>query len=249
MSFLLRAAQARQLFELKRLQTETLFDVGFRRALETGRRERLRDHWALNNNSAQTMVIVTTLMLGSEYNLLTANRLPSATAWPIVALYAVLLALAIFAHVLALWASIQLISLMSKFNIAHRKTERYACGRLHPSMPSYWRCHCESVAQTSFLSFALGTVLVIVCACLFQVARLLHLYTNRRAAVVAAVLFVLVCSVAVALVVFIAFRSDLSRSRARSAVDPGSLHSADQTKSHMSGRGGEDFKIEPKTLI
>lgn len=152
-----------------------------RLTIEAARRENLRDVWAQKSRRAETLLIMSSLMIGGFFSLV-VEGLPPIDVWPaLLSLYSVCLALSFSALFLCLFLSMKFSSRMTDFNI-YKPHQIYTCGNTHESFESYYECHCAQPAHAASVMFYAGTLLLVTAAALLQFSRWYLTYGNAVAA-------------------------------------------------------------------
>lgn len=146
---------------------------------KAARRENLRDVWAQKSRRAETLLIMSSLMISGLYTL--AVETPPEETWPaLVVFYNVSLALSFLALFLCLFLCMKYQSRMSDFNI-YKPQQVYTCNQTHESFESYYECHCSGPARLANFFFYIGTMLLLAAGALLFFARYFITFGNTVA--------------------------------------------------------------------
>ena len=151
--------------------------------IEAARRENLRDVWAQKSRRAETLMIMTTLMIGGFFSLVVEGIFPENTWGEVIIVYSICLSLGFSGLFIALFITMKAQSRMSDFNIYNVK-QVYTCGRRHESYEAYYDCHVRRPYRYATYSFYLGTCFLLISAGFMQLARWYLQYNNQPAGLI-----------------------------------------------------------------
>ncbi len=151
--------------------------------IEAARRENLRDVWAQKSRRAETLLIMSSLMIAGFFTLVVEGLPPSIAPPVLVGFYAACTALGFCALFNSVFVTMKYQSRMADFNIYNVK-QVYTCGRQHEAFESYYECHCGKAAKAATLLFYAGTLFLLCAATLLQFTRWSNGYDNVTAGAV-----------------------------------------------------------------
>lgn len=182
--------------------------------IEAARRENLRDVWAQKSRRAETLLIMSSLMISGFFTLVVEGIPPQTSSPALLVFFAACIALGFCCLFGSLFVTMKYQSRMSDFNIYNVK-QVYSCGNRHEAFESYYECHCSVPAKLSTILFYGGTIVLVCATALLQFARWYFAY----ASVAAAAVYVVVAAVGMAGLLGINFLMQTKTRAVNSASD------------------------------
>jgi len=172
-------------------------DQQIRLEIELARRDILQEMRDQKADKLETLMVMDTLMLGCSFAIL-VEGMPPRHAWrPMIALFALCLALSISLFFLSVWFVMKVQSRMTRYNILN-PDHLYDCGLMHPSFQAFYRCHCHVLSRVATSLYYGGVLMLVICSTVLVYTRFLLKFRAPESGVLfAAVTSLFVCSLLV----------------------------------------------------
>lgn len=173
------STQHREQIEQDKLHTESelLLDI------EIARRCVLNEFKDQMNGKLSTLMILDSLMLAACFGIVVEGFPPRKSPDSVLQCWTSLIALSLCGFFLSVWLIMKIQSRMSRFSITNPNL-RYACGKCHPGVHSYWNCHCEFVFTLARGTYYIATLLLFSAAGLDIHCRFAYKYQAPEAGIV-----------------------------------------------------------------
>eukprot|EP00050_Salpingoeca_kvevrii_P000118 m.142078 g.142078 ORF g.142078 m.142078 type:complete len:526 (-) comp10034_c0_seq1:433-2010(-) len=175
---------------------------GIEIAIETERREHLRDIWSQKSRKADTLMITVTLMFASFIALMIEGLPPTDSPRGMVWAYSATTSLSFSFLLFCMWLTARFQTRMASYDI-HDKDVVYLCGSPHKTFEQFYICHCSLIARCANISFYLGTVFLVAAATIVMWLRFKLVFENIEAALIYVIISA--CSVLILFFFHIAF--------------------------------------------
>lgn len=205
--------------------------------IESSRKESARDQWTQKTTGIQTLMIITTLMIGGTFAIIIEGDIPH-TNEQVIDIYSATLACAVVFLSITIWMSMKIQSRISKYVIPDPMIT-YECGHVHTNFLGFYHCHCRKLVQQTYYFFYCGTACMLTAAAILMYTKFLENYHMRSAANI----FVIILGIGVILWWRLAAKIKGSPILGREHVEkPGTTHMvvdvpmADMTTLHDEGK-------------
>lgn len=172
--------QADILSNLAYQQADALHHQAIQLDMLAALREHSRDVWAQKNLTAQTLMIIDTLMFSCGFALIIEGMPPEQSPSWVLHMFSFCIGGALGTLFLSVWLAMKMQIRMAKFNVFDAK-HIYRCGKMHINFSAYYLCHCRQLTYWGFRLFYVGTFMLVLSASVVLVQRFISIYTNPSA--------------------------------------------------------------------